>query len=123
MWSSVLIFSVLSLAAGSTAMFRAGGSPNPGVAYLKRELAAQPFKRQDNHVTNENCRFASQAHIEDVWNNLYNGSWGGFFRNFHDEIDWTVMYTQPLAGLYEHIPIRCQWCHSAAGHLRRSRDV
>lgn len=100
---SNLTFVVLGLAVGSLAALQQR-SPNPGVDRVKRELDAKLYRRDDYYGYNDtDCEYASVAHIEEVWNNLYNNSWGGFFRNFHDEIDWTVMYTQPLSGHYTNV--------------------
>lgn len=91
---SVLCFTALSLIAASSAS-------NPGLEHLKRELTLQPYQPPAHPKTD--CKYASEPHILDVWNNLYTSNWDGFFKNFHYDIDWTVMYTQPLSGHYTNL--------------------
>ena len=84
---------VLTLAASWSAM----ASPNPveGMSPASRDLS----------VRDDGCSYASVAHINDVWDNLFTNNWGGFFNNFVEDIDWTVMYTQPLAGHYDNLTL------------------
>ena len=84
---------MLTLAASWSAM----ASPNSveGMSPASRGLS----------VRDDGCSYASSAHINDVWDNLFTNNWGGFFNNFVEDIDWTVMYTQPLAGHYDNLTL------------------
>jgi hypothetical protein len=84
---------------------------NPGVEGIKRELGERDVINGDVEGWNghyygwddEDCEYASVKRIEQVWYNLADSDWGGFFKNFHGELNWTIMHTQPLAGQYPNI--------------------
>lgn len=72
---------------------------------LATTLASPNPASGDLSVREDGCAYASVAHINSVWDNLYANNWGGFFNNFVEDIDWTVMYTQPLAGHYNNLTL------------------
>lgn len=105
MKASFLAISALGLT--SHAMARS----NPGVEGIKQELGERDVINGDVEGWNghyygwddEDCEYASVKRIEQVWYNLADSDWGGFFKNFHGELNWTIMHTQPLAGQYPNI--------------------
>ena len=41
--------------------------------------------------------------IDKVWSQLTGGNFGAFFANFVGDVDWTIMFTQPLSGHYNNV--------------------
>jgi hypothetical protein len=101
-----LLLPIISIASLAAAHFVGNPrAPNPGIEHVRRSVENGLYRPDDGWYgqNDTNCTYASVARIEQVWDNLYNNSWGSFFKNFHDEIDWTIMYTQPLSGHYTNI--------------------
>lgn len=69
----------------------------PALSLAISALAAVPGNMRSKVVCRDewetNCTYVSKGQIYDIWN----GPGGGdFYRNFHEDIDWDVMFTQPL---------------------------
>lgn len=71
-------------------------------------------------TTATNCTYPSQVHIRQVFSNLEEGNFSGFFYNVVDDVDWNVQGTHPLSGRY---PSKTLFVVNAVARLAQAQNL